>query len=182
MIAEENKERYVTAFERAKKNNAGPAWLKELRQAGIASFAAQGFPTTKNEEWKYTSVEPIASRDWRHPGAFEGRVDVARILARSFADPKCPRLVFINGVLAQELSSVQELPRGVRLASLAELIKQNEPLLSEELGRHANFRRQAFVALNTAFMGDGAVVVVPPGCRLAEPIHLMYASGAGQIV
>ena len=182
MIAEESKERYVAAFAQTKTNSAGPAWLRELRQAGIASFAAQGFPTTKNEDWKYTSVEQIASRDWKRPGAFEGRVDVAQILARSFADPKCPRLVFVNGIWAQDLSLVPELPRGMRLASLAELIKQNEPLLSEELGRHVNFRRQAFVALNTAFMGDGAVVVVPAGCRVAEPIHLVYASGAGQIV
>ena len=58
------------------------------------------------------------------------------------------------------------------------------PLLSEQLGRHANYRRQAFVALNTAFMGDGAVVIVPPGCCLAQPIYLIYVSspGAGPLV
>ncbi len=181
MIAEDSKARYVAAFEEAKKNNAGPAWLKDLRQAGIASFAAQGFPTTKQEEWKYTSVEPIASREWRRPGAFDGPVDTERLLALSFADAESPRLVFINGLPVPRLSRVPELPRGARLASLAELIAQNEPLLSEELGRHANFRSQAFVALNTAFLGEGAVVAVPPGCRLAEPIHLIYASAAGQI-
>lgn len=186
MIAAESKERYLAAFEQSQSNGNGaaPAWLKELRRDGIASFAAQGFPTTKNEEWKYTSVEPIASLPLAQTQGSERRVDADEILARSFADTACPRLVFINGVWAREFSFVQDLPRGVRLASLAELIKQDAPLLSEQLGRHANYRRQAFVALNTAFMGDGAVVVIPPGCCLAQPIYLIYASspGAGQLV
>ena len=163
MIAAESKERYLAAFEQSQSNGNGaaPAWLKELRRDGIASFAALGFPTTKNEEWKYTSVEPIASLPLAQTQGSERRVDADEILARSFADTACPRLVFINGVWAREFSFVQDLPRGVRLASLAELIKQDAPLLSEQLGRHANYRRQAFVALNTAFMGDGAVVVIP---------------------
>jgi Fe-S cluster assembly protein SufD len=186
MITAESKERYLAAFEQSQSNGNGaaPAWLKELRRDGIASFAAQGFPTTKNEEWKYTSVEPIASLPLAQTQGSERRVDTDEILARSFADTACPRLVFINGVWAREFSFVQDLPRGVRLASLAELIKQDAPLLSEQLGRHANYRRQAFVALNTAFMGDGAVVVIPPGCCLAQPIYLIYASspGAGQLV
>ena len=128
MIAAESKERYIAAFEQSQSNGNGaaPAWLKELRRDGIASFAAQGFPTTKNEEWKYTSVEPIASLPLAQSQGSERRIDADEILARSFADAACPRLVFINGVWAREFSFAQDLPRGVRLASLAELIKQDD--------------------------------------------------------
>jgi Fe-S cluster assembly protein SufD len=82
------------------------------------------------------------------------------------------------------MSSVRDLPQGVGLGSLADLVKRDDPLLPAQLGRHASYKTQAFVALNTAFMGDGAVVVIPPGCHLAQPIYLIYASsgGAGQLV
>lgn len=181
MIAAESKERYLAAFEQWQSNgNANaPSWLKELRNAAIASFAAQGFPTTKNEDWKYTSVEPIASLTFAQTNGAAVSVNAADVLARGFADTNCPRLVFVNGAWARDISSVRDLPQGVRLGSLAELIKQDAPFLPAQLGRHANYESQAFVALNTAFMGDGAVLVIPPACRLAQPIYLIYASSAG---
>jgi Fe-S cluster assembly protein SufD len=186
MIAAESKERYVAAFEQWQSNgNANaPAWLKELRRAGIASFAAQGFPTTKNEDWKYTNVEPIASLPFAQVNGAATGIDAAEVIERGFADPACPRLVFVNGAWAREMSSVRDLPQGVGLGSLADLVKRDDPLLPAQLGHHASYKTQAFVALNTAFMGDGAVVVIPPGCHLAQPIYLIYASsgGAGQLV
>ncbi len=186
MIAAESKERYLAAFEQWQSNgNANaPAWLKELRRAGIASFAARGFPTTKDEDWKYTSVEPIASLPFAQANGAATGINAEEVITRGFADPACPRLGFVNGAWAREISSGQDLPQGVRLASLADMVKRDDPLLPAQLGRHANPTSHAFVALNTAFMGDGAVVVVPSGCRLAQPIYLIYASsgGAGQLV
>src|SRR6266403_1651175 len=186
MIAAESKERYVAAFKQWQSNgNANaPAWLKELRRAGIASFAAQGFPTTKNEDWKYTNVGPIASLPFAQVNGAATGIDAAEVIELGFADPACPRLVFVNGAWAREMSSVRDLPQGVGLGSLADLVKRDDPLLPAQLGHHASYKTQAFVALNTAFMGDGAVVVIPPGCHLAQPIYLIYASsgGAGQLV
>ena len=105
MIATESKERYIAAFEQSQSNGNGaaPAWLKKLRRDGIASFAAQGFPTPKDEEWKYTSVEPIASLPLAQSQGSQRRIDADEIIARSFADATCPRLVFINGVWTREL-------------------------------------------------------------------------------
>jgi Fe-S cluster assembly protein SufD len=186
MIAADSKERYLTAFEQWQSNgNANaPVWLKELRRSGIASFAALGFPTTKNEDWKYTSVEPIASLPVAQANGAAATVSHSDVVVRSFADAACPRLVFINGAWVRETSSPQDLPQGVRLASLAELVARDDPLLPTELGRYANHSTQPFVALNTAFMGDGAVVLIPPGRRLNRPIYLIYAStgGAGHLV
>jgi Fe-S cluster assembly protein SufD len=62
---------------------------------------------------------------------------------------------------------------------LAELVARDDPVLRAELGRHASYSTQPFVALNTAFMGDGAVLIVPPGCRLNPPIYLIYVSSGG---
>lgn len=145
----------------------------------MASFTSLGFPTPKIEEWKYTNLEPIVAFDFsRHDGATK-KVAEAELLTRAFADASATRLVFLNGVYAPELSLRDRLPEGVRLQSLAESIKGDDEFLSTQLGRYASYRRQSLVALNTAFLGDGAVLVMPPGRRLAEPIHLIYVSGAG---
>jgi Fe-S cluster assembly protein SufD len=145
----------------------------------MASFTSLGFPTPKIEEWKYTNLEPIVAFDFSRRDGATKKVAEAELLTRAFADASATRLVFLNGVYAPELSLRDRLPEGVRLQSLAESIKGDDEFLSTQLGRYASYRRQSLVALNTAFLGDGAVLVMPPGRRLAEPIHLIYVSGAG---
>jgi len=144
----------------------------------MASFASLGFPTPKAEEWKYTNLEPIAALKFSRPNGARKLISPSDLLAKGFADRDCVRLVFLNGVYAPELASLERLPEEIRLQSLAELIKGDDEFLAMQLGRYASYRRQSLVALNTAFIGDGAVLIVPPGRRLAEPIHLIYASGA----
>lgn len=180
MIGSESKERYLAAFERSRSKAIGPSWLNELRQAGISSFANLGFPTTKNEDWKYTNLEPIASLRFAEANGHVKSLGGTDVLARAFADADCPRLVFLNGVYAPHLSAPGTLSGGARLESLAELIKRDDSLLPAQLGRYASYRQQAFVALNTAFIGDGAVVVIPSGRQLAQPIYLIYASSAAE--
>jgi len=180
MASTETKEQYLNAFtERRSRGSApNPPWLNELREAGMASFASLGFPTPKAEEWKYTNLEPIAALKFSRPNGARKLISPSDLLAKGFADRDCVRLVFLNGVYAPELASLERLPEEIRLQSLAELIKGDDEFLAMQLGRYASYRRQSLVALNTAFIGDGAVLIVPPGRRLAEPIHLIYASGA----
>lgn len=143
----------------------------------MSSFAALGFPTTKHEDWKYTNVEPVISAPFALANGKDEGSGSAEILSKAFVDVDAPRLVFLNGVYAPALSSVHGLPDGVRLASLSEL-RGSESALPLVMGRYADHRRSAFVALNTAFMNDGAVLIVPPRCRLSQPIYVVYASGA----
>jgi Fe-S cluster assembly protein SufD len=179
MGSTETKEHYLNAFrERHSRSSAqSPAWLNELRDSGMASFATLGFPTPKAEEWKYTNLEPIAAFKFSRPNGAGKQISPSDLLTKGFADSDCVRLVFLNGVYAPALASLQRLPEGVRLHSLAELIKGDDEFLATQLGRYASYRRQSLVALNTAFIGDGAVLIVPPGQRLAQPIQLIYVSG-----
>ena len=120
----------------------------------MASFARLGFPTTKAEEWKYTNLEPIAALKFSRPNGTGKQFSLPELLAEGFADPNCPRLVFLNGVYTPEWASLDRLPDGVRLQSLAELIKGDDEFLSTQLGRYASHGKQSLVALNTAFIGD----------------------------
>lgn len=181
MSATEHTGRFVDAFKnwQSSAKADGPSWMKELRQAGIASFTSLGFPTTKHEEWKYTNVEPVVSRPFGLANGEVKSLGGTDFLSLAFVESDAPRLVFLNGVYAATLSSTRSLPNGVRLASLSEL-REKDGILAALIGRHADHRRNAFVALNTAFMDDGAVVMIPPACRLPQPIYLVYASGAMQ--
>lgn len=87
--------------------------------------------------------------------------------------------MFVNGVYSRELSSVGDLPRGVRLESLADAVASGADGVEQHLARHAGFEDNAFVALNTAFIRDGALVYVPRGRVVEEPIHVLYLSTMG---
>jgi Fe-S cluster assembly protein SufD len=180
MSVSESTGRFIRAFDerRSADESRAPSWLDELRQAGMASFAELGFPTTRNEEWKYTNVEPAVSLPFGQANGEAKNFSTADVLVDAFVEADAPRMVFLNGAYAPELSATGGLPSGVRLASLAELSAHDETVLAAQLGRYADQSRNAFAALNTAFMTDGAVVVIPSGCRLAQPIYLVYASGA----
>lgn len=182
MLDTDFKERYVAEFKkgRTRAGAADPAWLDKLRDAAMASFQALGFPTTRNEDWKYTNVEPIVSLSYTQPSGESGGLDTKTLFARAFSDVDGPCLVFLNGVFVPRLSNLQGLPSGVRLQSLAQAIERNDATVAEQLGRYASHGGQAFAALNTAFLGGGALIAVPSGCRLAQPIHLLFASAAGE--
>ena len=180
MLASESKERYLTAFKQLAADSAGavPRWLSELRSAGIANFEALDFPTPKHEEWKYTNVEPLLSQPFAPANGEARSIRAEEILQRSMVDPDAPRLVFINGVYAPEISQTTDLPPGVVVENLADSILRDEGRVASELGRYADFQRQPFVALNTAFLRDGAVVCIGSGCRLDRPIYLVFVSSA----
>jgi len=182
MLATESKERYLADFKQSRAHVAAqaPAWLRQLRETAIASFAALGFPTTRNEDWKYTNIEPIATQAFVHANGEAKALSAGEIVTRSMTDVEAPRLVFVNGVYAPEFSQAATLPHGLIVKSLGEFIRQNENALTSQLGRLADAQRQPFVALNTAFLEDGAVISVSPGCRLERPIYLVFVSSAGK--
>lgn len=181
MLATQNKERYLAAFNQSRAHQAAnvPPWLSDLRQNGIASFDALGFPTTRNEDWKYTNLEPIASQTFVPANGAARAISASDIISRSMVDAEAPRLVFLNSVFSAEFSNVASLPRGVVATRLVEFIEQNEKSAAAALGRYASNERQPFVALNTAFLEDGAVVSIPAGCRVAQPIYLVFVSTPG---
>jgi Fe-S cluster assembly protein SufD len=152
--------------------------LHDLRESAIESFAALGFPTMRNEDWKYTNIDPILSLAFDQGNGQGKTLTAEEVFSLSLTDFSCNRLVFVNGVRAPQLSSSRELPAGVRVQSLAETLKRNDDRLQAYLANYARHQRQAFVALNTAFMEDGAVVFIPDGCRLEEPIYLIFVSMA----
>ena len=152
-----------------------PAWLRKLRNEGMQAFAELGFPTTRLEDWKYCNVAPIAGLRFRPaPYELDGSIR-ERVEEISFSGLDGTRLVFVNGHYVEELSTAGELPKGVKVTNLSKAAEREESV-AERLGRYADFKAHPFVALNTAFMEDGAFIEVPKGVVVESPIEVLYVS------
>ena len=164
---------WLDAYTEAGRNAPGPAWLKKLREEAFSRFCDQGFPTTRDEDWRFTNVAPVARTAFR-PAAKAGIAK--KEVERYQAENAQAQLVFVNGRFAPELSSIGHLPKGVTVASLREQIENQPDTVERHLGRYANQERDVFVALNTAFLSDGAYVHVARGVVVEQPIFLLYLS------
>jgi Fe-S cluster assembly protein SufD len=175
MITTETKhESYLAAFTEANRAD----WLRPLREDAFARFWELGFPTTHDEDWRFTNVAPIANTAFAR--APEGLTLLPAQLEPFHISSAGLRLVFINGRFAPALTPPLALPDGVRLTSLAEAIEKNRDLVEPHLARYAEYAKDAFTALNTAFLEDGAFVYVPKGVVLETPIHLLYVAVPGE--
>ena len=180
IVIKENQEVYFSRFALLEKRLAGsgPSWLHRIRKSAFDRFLELGFPTTHQEAWRFTNVAPIANTRFE-PARYERNGSVTEKLKRSpFFDLECSRLVFVNGGYARELSSPETLPVGVKAGSLASALKDEAPTVERHLARYASYQDHAFVALNTAFIEDGAFIAIPKGLILEKPICLLHVSTA----
>jgi Fe-S cluster assembly protein SufD len=167
-------EGYAAELERwAGERTSDPAWLRTMRRQAIGRFTELGFPTLRQEEWRLTNVAPIVQ------GSFHWPVGDPDALSSQAIEPyvfdAAARLVFVDGRFSPRLSSVGELPAGTVVASLAEVLARSPEAAEPWLGRYAGLGRNPFVALNTAFLSDGAFVYIPRGA-VTGTIHLLYLS------
>lgn len=153
-------------------------WLRELRTRAMAAVEANGFPTTKNEDWHFTSPSPIVDASFEPMAPAGGTVTATQVAALTRIAGDGARLVFVNGRFAPTLSRVEGLPAGVRVMSLASALHEEPTLVEQHLGRVAPWESQAaaFTALNTALFRDGAVIHVRSGTDVPAPIHLLFVA------
>jgi Fe-S cluster assembly protein SufD len=156
---------------------ADPSWLADLRSAAMARFSEVGFPTTRDEQWRHTSVAPLTRIAFSHANDPDGLLlPGATLAALRFASRPGPEAVFVNGRHVAGLSLPGPPTSGVEVLSLGKVLKQQPERLEPHLARLGGGEANAFVALNTAFIEDGAVVFLAPGAVVAEPIHLIFLS------
>lgn len=152
---------------------ASPAWLAELRRKGAERFAALGVPTTKHEDWKYTSLRELEKWEVGPASELSSPVSAGQVDGLRMGVDAAARIVLVDGVYQPELSDVGELPAGVTVCTLAEAVERDEPGVREELGKQLDFTGDAFGALNTAMMADGVFVRAAKGVKLEKPVLLM---------
>lgn len=178
-VAEE-KDILVPTYSQMRETLDAPAvpWLDELRRAGIEHFEKVGFPSSKEEAWRFTNTAPIARTKFSlglgtvTPAAQE----VAR--QYSFGNKAAIELVFVNGHFARELSKLDQLPKGAHVGTLADAIDADDETVKAHIGRLVRLEATPFTALNAGFIFDGAFIRLPRSTTIEAPIHLLFVSTA----
>ncbi|MGD9923620.1 MAG: Fe-S cluster assembly protein SufD [Pseudorhodoplanes sp.] len=165
------------AFAGARATLPGAAAVKSLRDSAFHTFEAKGLPHRRVEEWKYTDLRALMrdAKPLAPPPDAAARKQAGS--AGSFlAGAKPRRIVIVDGAFAADLSDLAALEPGLSIGSLAEALSKGEASVVERVGRTLPLADDPAFALNTAMMGDGAVVRVADGAQIARPIHLVFVT------
>lgn len=171
------KEGYLKTIDRTKGNGAKQAlWLREMRLAASERFAEIGFPSTREEEWKYTDVTPILLHDFQPASAGAFGLKPVQLQEFWFADLPAHRIAFVNGHYSDSLSRPGVWPKGVQVMPMARAMREPRDWLESYFGECQTSMSHGFAALNTALFEDGLYIHMDSGTQLDKPIHLLYLS------
>ncbi|MGI9229849.1 MAG: Fe-S cluster assembly protein SufD [Gammaproteobacteria bacterium] len=158
---------YLDEFTRTRGTHPG----SDLGEQALAYLQQQGFPTTRQENWKYTDVKAITKRRFRTVAAADS--DATLLAAARFDDLACHELLFVNGVYVATADH-QPLPEGVTVQPLLTALQQ-QPTLLKQLGPLTETAyKHSFSALNLAFLTGGALISIADDTELETPINLIY--------
>lgn len=168
------KDIYIADFESAiPLYGNSPDYLREVKKKAIARFSELGFPTTRNEEWKYTRIKPVVNHTYKMAGpGYQLRLKPEDIQPFKIAGEEVNLLVFENGIYNPALSSLRESIPGVVIGSIGQSL--THPAVSENLSHFADYNAESLVALNTALFQDGAFVLIPDNATFKNPIQILY--------
>ncbi len=168
---------YTEEFQAFQKNGAtkSPSWVNDVRKSALTVFEEQGFPTTKDEDWKYTNVAPIAKLPFKYSA---GKQSVSAELVKSLLvnDLEQFVIVFVNGHFSKEHSQLNGLQTGVVIKNLIDAYSTHNDVIQQHLSKYVKYQKNSFTALNTAFINDGAFVHVAANVEIEKPIHLVFIS------
>jgi Fe-S cluster assembly protein SufD len=165
-----------TEFEKRASGNNSP-WLRKLREDAFARFCQTGFPTTRDEDWRFTNVSAISRTQFSLERKSDVRISVSDLKTWQI-EGACAQFVFVDGQFRADLSRLGQLENGITVSSIKEETARSAKLLEAHFGRYLDTQRDPFSALNTAFVEDGAFVHVTRGVALEQPIHLLFISTA----
>jgi Fe-S cluster assembly protein SufD len=168
------------AYAAAKPKLPGDSKVLALRDAAFRRFEAEGLPNRRIEQWKYTDLRALMREAKPIAGVPDAAAKArARDAGRLVGDIDARRILFVDGTFVAELSGLEDLPRGVRVRSMAEALGAGDPLLAKHLGKVVPSDGEGVIALNTALMRDGALIHIAEDATVEHPIHLVFA-GTGQ--
>jgi Fe-S cluster assembly protein SufD len=166
---------YLEQFKRLENGAGGPEWLLPVRRAAIARSSELGFPSVRDEDWKFTNLAPLSKKAFA-PAAGGAQISLEDLAEFVFRGQESARLVFVNGRYVPELSDSCAQPGGVLACSLRQSLELQPELVKLHLAKYLDYENDFFAALNTAFVEDGGFVFVPDRVVVERPVHLIYVS------
>ena len=155
------------------------AWLNALRAEAVDRVGVLTVPTLRDEEWRFTDISQLTKMPF-HPVRTTISLQAADI-EHFYIEEATTRLVFVDGVYAPQLSS-GIAGSGVTVVNLEAGFAAHAATIEPYLGRLTEFRDNVFAALNTAFLHDAALIVVPRDISVAVPVHLLFIATQKDVV
>ena len=171
---------YISNFEKFENNLNGGSLkpIHQVRKDAIANFSNLNFPTTHDEEWRFTNIAPLLKHNFQPANAIKlKQKQIKNFLLKKLSNNL---IVFVNGHFAPELSKLKTLPEGITAGSISYEIKSGSKIIDKHLGKYAGYKTQIFTALSTAFTQDGAFIHVADNKIIEEPISILYITSAGE--
>jgi Fe-S cluster assembly protein SufD len=153
----------------------GPAWAQKIRQEALTQFLKNGFPTLKDEEWKYTDISPLTKNTY-HWATTSQASQTKELL--NFLDKDSINIVFVNGVFSKELSNLKNVPAGLSIKTLEEVFKSDDVPTQNLLQYHESCYETAFTALSIALTQTGIVIDIKPKLIVEPMIHIVHLTEA----
>jgi Fe-S cluster assembly protein SufD len=151
--------------------------LHLLRKQAIEKFNELGFPTTQNEEWKFTNVSRLLNYKFvpaiLNKGNELGEIDLQKYLIKN---PDVNLIVFFNGKYLKEYSKILPQAKGVEIKEFSSGLLSDLEFIQQNFSNYLK-NGNGFIALNTAFSLNGVIIKIPDNLIINEPIHLLYLSG-----
>ena len=148
------------------------SWLNARRAHALERANALSVPTTRDEEWRFTDLSPLKKFSLQTPAA-SAAVTLGQIAPFNVPEAET-RLVFVDGQYASALSC--GIGASASVCALAEGLKSHGGMLEQHLAQHADVEQQVFAALNTAWLRDGALIVLSRNTQLAQPVHVLFVA------
>lgn len=154
-------------------NNADIAAVGEIRQDALHFFEQNGFPTKRDEEWKYTNLKPILKHDYKLLPKTDEAIEFKDVKRYFLNDVDTYRLVFINGVYSSWLSKTTH--QGYDICTFSSALKRFKEDVETHFSQYVP-KEEPMAALNTAFARDGAFIRVPANTVVNKPIEIVFFS------
>ena len=186
IVRRENSYRQAFLELQERREGESVAWLERLRAGAMERFEESGFPSVKDEEWKYTNVAAIAAVDFQPASlqtSAEGEVDLQGLALFRHLETAKSQLVFFNGKLRKDLSALTAIPEGVVALDLSAAIadERYREIIWKHLAQQADYVVNGFTALNTALISDGAFVYIPKDAIVSVPLNILFISDGAHV-
>ena len=155
-------------------------WINTLRAEAVNRLEVLSLPTMRNEEWRFTDISPLTKLSFS-PALSATDLEAADV-AHFYIEEATSRLVFVDGLYAPQLSSAVIDSGVVVVSNLPTVLDTHATVIEAHLGRHATFNDNVFAALNTTFLEDAAVIIVPRNVAAAAPVHLLFIATQKEVV
>ncbi len=154
------------------------SWLSQLRARAIDRVSTQRLPTKRDEEWRFTDISSLADLPYQpsQPDSNLQVQDIAHLCVKEVKN----RLVFVDGHYSSQLSTIIDSAALV-IGNLPAFLSTHASILESHLGQYAKFDNNVFTALNTAFLRDGALILIPKHTAIAEPVHLLFIATQNEV-